>query len=149
MIERGHSVVFDRKGCSVYKDGAWHRRMGHLGVDNLKQLKTLVTGIDFESQTELPSCKGDVCGPMKVNSIGGAKYFLTFIDDKTRKTFVHFLQSKDQVFSKFEEFKALAENQTQGKRDPSSDDGPLHTATEWRCRTRKSNHRRAGKEHAP
>src|SRR4051794_26796782 len=49
---------------------------------------------------------------MKTESIGGTKYFLTFIDDKTRKIFVYSLQSKDQVFDKFEEFKALAENKT-------------------------------------
>lgn len=26
----------------------------------------------------------DVCGPMKVNSNGGNKYFITFIDDKKK-----------------------------------------------------------------
>lgn len=106
--------------------------MGHIGIENLKQLKGLVTGIDCsEAERELPLCKGcvygkqhrqtfesnsakrateilgivhtDVCGPMKTESIGGAKYFLTFIDDKTRKTFAYFLQSKDQVFARFEE----------------------------------------------
>src|SRR5215469_9456007 len=52
---------------------------------------------------------------MKQVSLGGAKYFLTFIDDKTRNTFVYFLKSKDEVLKYFQEFKALAENQT-GKR---------------------------------
>jgi len=28
----------------------------------------------------------DVCGPMNISSIGGNKYFLTFIDDFSRKT---------------------------------------------------------------
>ena len=27
----------------------------------------------------------DVCGPMPVRSLGGASYFITFIDDSTRK----------------------------------------------------------------
>jgi transposase InsO family protein len=57
----------------------------------------------------------DVCGPMKQESFGGARYFLTFIDDKTRKTFVYFLKSKNEVFKKFQEFKVFAENQI-GKR---------------------------------
>jgi hypothetical protein len=43
----------------------------------------------------------DVCGPMSEKSISGYRYFLTFIDDKTRKTFVYFLKGKDKVLSKF------------------------------------------------
>lgn len=42
----------------------------------------------------------DVCGPMKETSWGGARYFMTVIDDKTRKIFVYFLKSKDEVKSK-------------------------------------------------
>jgi transposase InsO family protein len=114
--------------------------MGHISIEGLTQLKGLVTSIDCDDKEhELPFCKGciygkqhrqpfekkdakratetlgiihtDVCGPMKTESISGAKYFLMFIDDKTRKTFVYFLRSKDQVFTKFEEFKALVENE--------------------------------------
>ena len=43
----------------------------------------------------------DVCGPMTEKSISGYRYFLTFIDDKTRKTFVYFLKGKDKILSKF------------------------------------------------
>ena len=57
----------------------------------------------------------DVCGPMSTNSIGGARYFVTFIDDNSRKTFVYFLKTKDQVFTKFKEFRSMIQNQT-GKR---------------------------------
>jgi len=49
---------------------------------------------------------------MQTPSWGGARYFLTFIDDKTRKTFIYFLKGKDEVFIKFQEFKELAETQT-------------------------------------
>jgi hypothetical protein len=37
---------------------------------------------------------------------------LTFTDDYSRKTFVYFLKSKDEVFDKFVEFKANVETQT-------------------------------------
>lgn len=50
-----------------------------------------------------------VCGPMQTPSWGGKRYFLTFIDDRSRKTFVFFLKGKDKVFEKFREFKKLAE----------------------------------------
>lgn len=35
----------------------------------------------------------EICGPMKTSSIGGARYFVSFIDDFSRKIFVYFLKS--------------------------------------------------------
>lgn len=49
---------------------------------------------------------------MKTQFIGGVKYFLIFIDDKTRKTFIYFLKAKDNIFNKFQDFKALVEKET-------------------------------------
>lgn len=46
------------------------------------------------------------------NSIGGAKYFVTFIDDHTRMIFIAFLKFKNQVPEAFRDFKAVVENQT-------------------------------------
>lgn len=54
----------------------------------------------------------DVCEPMSEASCRGFHYFLTLIDDKTRKSFIYFLKGKDEVLSKIEQFKALVENQT-------------------------------------
>ena len=48
---------------------------------------------------------------MPTTSIGGAKYFVTFIDDFTRYCFVYFMNSKAEVVEKFKEFKHLVENQ--------------------------------------
>ena len=39
----------------------------------------------------------NVCGMMKVTSWGGAKYFITFIDDYTRRTWVRFMKQKSEV----------------------------------------------------
>ena len=38
---------------------------------------------------------------MNVETIGGNKYFVTFIDDATRKLWIYLLKSKDQVFQYF------------------------------------------------
>ena len=57
----------------------------------------------------------DVCGPMKTLSMGGARYFLTFIDDFSRKVWVYVLKSKNEVFDKFVEWKTLVEKQTEHK----------------------------------
>ncbi|RDX81118.1 hypothetical protein CR513_38245, partial [Mucuna pruriens] len=39
----------------------------------------------------------DVCGPLKVKSFSGALYFVTFIDNCSRKLWVYALKSKDQA----------------------------------------------------
>jgi hypothetical protein len=52
----------------------------------------------------------DVCVPIPSTSPSGYVYYLSFIDDYYRKTWIYFLKSKDQVFGKFKEFKALIEN---------------------------------------
>jgi len=52
------------------------------------------------------------CGPFRTSSLGGSKFFLTFIDDKSRRIFVYFMKRNDEVFEKFVEFKKMAERQT-------------------------------------
>jgi hypothetical protein len=37
--------------------------------------------------------------------------YVSFMDDSSHKTQIYFLKTKDEVFSKFMEFKALVENQ--------------------------------------
>ena len=49
---------------------------------------------------------------MKDKSIGGALYFVTFIDDHSRKVWAFFLKSKDQVLDVFKEFHAKVERET-------------------------------------
>jgi hypothetical protein len=57
----------------------------------------------------------DVCGPMRVKSLGGSLYYVIFIDDYSRKTWLYILKKKDEVFNKFQEFKAEIENLTNKK----------------------------------
>ena len=56
----------------------------------------------------------DVCS-MSERFIGGALYFVTFIDDHSRKVWLHLLKSKDQVLDAFKEFHALVERETRRK----------------------------------
>ena len=48
-------------------------------------------------------------------SLGGCKYFLLFIDDFTRMTWVYFLKAKSEAFEKFKEFQNLVERETKEK----------------------------------
>ena len=41
--------------------------------------------------------------------------YVSFIDDYSRKAWTYFLKGKDEVFSKFKEFKALVENHIEKK----------------------------------
>ena len=53
-----------------------------------------------------------LCGPLRVVSFSGFKYFLTFIDDYSRHTWVYFLKLKSEVFDMFLAYKALVEKQS-------------------------------------
>uniref|UniRef100_A0A2N9J8U9 Integrase catalytic domain-containing protein n=1 Tax=Fagus sylvatica TaxID=28930 RepID=A0A2N9J8U9_FAGSY len=53
----------------------------------------------------------DVCGPIEVKSLGGNRYFVTFIDDASRKVWVYVLKTKDQVFQLFKKFHAMVERE--------------------------------------
>ena len=43
----------------------------------------------------------DVWGPALVKYVGNSFYYVTFIDDSTRKVWVYFLKNKSDVFSVF------------------------------------------------
>ena len=62
------------------------------------------------SSQPLELIHSDVCGPMSVNSVGGSRYFVTFIDDYSRFTTVYFMKHKSEVLEKFKEFVELVEN---------------------------------------
>ena len=49
---------------------------------------------------------------MQTISLGGAWYFLIFVDDKSRFIWVSFLRRKDNVFEYFKEFRIKFEKQT-------------------------------------
>lgn len=120
----------------------WHLKFGHLNEASLREIcrKKLVFGVEIEKNEKLPPCEvcvkgkqtqnpfpigdmkrttrlleivhSDVCGPMRTQSIGGAKYFVTFIDDKSRWSEIYFLKKKSDVFEAFQNFKSHAENHT-------------------------------------
>jgi hypothetical protein len=120
----------------------WHRRMAHLphgAAGALREVVTEVPQIIIEHQDVCRGCAlgkfakalfpnndsksagildlvhKDVCGPMPRKSLSGCEYYLTFIDDYSRNTWIYFLKSKSEVFTRFQEFRALVENQS-GKR---------------------------------
>ena len=132
----------------------WHQRFVHLNKHNLRLLRDhkLVTGMNFQpasegcahSKQKRASCpKGqatraskipvivhsDVCRPMQENSLGGNRYFVTFIDDKSRFTAVYFMKTKNKVLEKFKEYEAMVTNMTEKKiKNLRSDNGGEYTS---------------------
>jgi hypothetical protein len=117
----------------------WHRRLGHLNYNALPGLQKMVTGMPVFSFEHDSVCRGcalgkntkkpyplsnrksngildlihsDLCGPMTAPSMNGCIYYIIFIDDCSRKTWIYFLKTKDESFSRFQDFKNLVENQT-------------------------------------
>jgi transposase InsO family protein len=54
----------------------------------------------------------DVWGPSKVASLGGKHYFVSFVDDYSRRVWVHIMRHKDEVLDIFLKWKKLIETQT-------------------------------------
>ncbi|TPX53513.1 hypothetical protein PhCBS80983_g06270 [Powellomyces hirtus] len=54
----------------------------------------------------------DVCGPMRMITIGGARYFVLFIDNKSRALFPYLLTTKAETLPSFKIFAAAAATET-------------------------------------
>jgi transposase InsO family protein len=69
---------------------------------------------------------------MPLTSLSWYVYYVYFIDDYSRKTWVYFLKSKYEVLGKLKEFKALVENLSERKiKILSSDKGGEYTSNEF------------------
>ena len=58
----------------------------------------------------------DVWGPMEVDSLGGNKYFVTFIGDASQKIWVYLLHTKSQVFQYFHKFHVVVGRERERKK---------------------------------
>ena len=130
---------------SSEKLNLWHQRMAHLNPGQMKIMvsRDMVTGTDMPGTGKLDFCEAcaegkshrapfkpvgevqskkrlelvhsDVAGPMKTESFGGARYFVTFIDDYSRCVTVYPITHKSEVLDKFKEWEAVVTNQADCK----------------------------------
>jgi len=89
LTETCESCVLSKQSCSPFPQGT-SRRAEHV----------------------LELVHSDLCGPIKPNSNGGKRYFITFIDDLSRKTWVYFLQEESEALDVFKLFKVLVEKES-------------------------------------
>lgn len=67
------------------------------------------------STNKLQLVHSDLCGPMRLNSLGGARYFLILVDDYTRFTYVTFLKKKSDTLCEFKRFVTMIDTQGNGQ----------------------------------
>ncbi|WVZ05356.1 hypothetical protein V8G54_018702 [Vigna mungo] len=115
----------------------WHLRMGHISEKGLEELEKqdLLLGdklqkLDFcdhcvlgkshripfgrgKHSTERPFeyVHADLWGPARTLTHGGGAYFLSIIDDFSRRVWIYVLKNKSETFQKFKEWHTQIENQ--------------------------------------
>jgi hypothetical protein len=103
-------------------------RFRHLGYNDLIDLvkkQSFYEGCVIEKQTRRQFGKSkysttrplelihtDICGPITPDSFSENEYFITFIDDYSRKCWVYFLEKKSEAFETFKKFKIMVEKTT-------------------------------------
>nr|CAN70109.1 hypothetical protein VITISV_001696 [Vitis vinifera] len=117
----------------------WHRRLGHASFGYLKKLfpslfsKNDISGFRCDicelakshrasfplilnkSPSPFMVIHSDVWGPSKVPTLSGSRWFVTFIDDCTRMTWLCLMKTKDEVNLLFQNFHKMIETQYNAK----------------------------------
>ena len=126
---------------SEYTETLWHFRYGHLNFKSLCELnsKELVHGVPklnirkFICEIYVKSKKSrfpfvskapkrasatlqvihyDICDPFEVASLGGNKYFITFVDKFTRMIWLYTIKIKSEALDIFRKFKVFVEKES-------------------------------------
>ncbi|KAK9066710.1 hypothetical protein SSX86_014033 [Deinandra increscens subsp. villosa] len=116
----------------------WHRRLGHISDQGLVELNKqgvlgelngLNTGFcencvfGKAHRVQFPKGKhttkgileyvhADLWGPARTQTLGGGRYFLSIVDDYSRRVWVYVLRNKSDAYQRFKDWMALVENQT-------------------------------------
>ena len=131
MNEKGESSIY-----IVDSSILWHGRLGHVNYGSLKRMINLeclpksefgpnhkcqicveakMTKVPFknvEINTEpLGLIHIDICDIKFIQTKGGKKYFITFIDDSSRYCYVYLLRRKHEAVEVFKHYKLEVENQ--------------------------------------
>ena len=119
----------------------WHRRMGHLGIQNLRKLQKMSLGLDL-SHIKQVDCVCEACLKGRMHDIphrnslavnakpyevifsdvegpistgyDGSRYFVTFTDACTKESELYCLKYRSEVPGVFRQYKALKERPYEG-----------------------------------
>uniref|UniRef100_A0A803PS03 Retrovirus-related Pol polyprotein from transposon TNT 1-94 n=1 Tax=Cannabis sativa TaxID=3483 RepID=A0A803PS03_CANSA len=119
----------------------WHLRLGHVSERGLieldkqglfqgglngklglceecvygKSCRVKFATSQHTTKEKLAYIHSNLWGPSRIKTLGGASYFISIVDDFSRKVWVFLLKSKDEAFNAFVNWKRLIENQTKCK----------------------------------
>ena len=117
----------------------WHQRLGHPSSGYMKHLfpELFLHTSDFElkcdtcilakshrvtyplsmNKSDVPFAliHSDVWGPSPVSTMSGIRWFVIFVDDCTRMTWLYLLKHKDEVLDVFKSFRAMIQTQFSAK----------------------------------
>ncbi|KAL0410984.1 UNVERIFIED_CONTAM: Retrovirus-related Pol polyprotein from transposon RE2 [Sesamum latifolium] len=115
----------------------WHARLDHISKDRIKKLLDS-RSLEIDNLDHLPTCESrlkgkmtkkpfvgqsaitnslldlvytDTCGPLNTPARGEFSYFITFIDDHSRYSYVYLMRYKSEAFGRFKEYRLEVENQ--------------------------------------
>ena len=121
----------------------WHRQLGHISISGLQHLhnKNLVIGMSIEDSTKELECDAciqakqtraplpkmvshqdhlpgelthtDVWGPACVLSVNGYRYYISFVDDASRRVTLYYMKTKDEASEKVKHYLTYIESQGQ------------------------------------
>ncbi|KAL0416653.1 UNVERIFIED_CONTAM: Retrovirus-related Pol polyprotein from transposon TNT 1-94 [Sesamum latifolium] len=137
----GKRIGYSDQRRNVQDLSSRERRYGHLSYKGLRTLlnKEMVRGLpqlstsnvtcsdcingkqhrdpiskksNWRASQKLELIHADICGPITPISNNNKRYILLFIDDYSRKAWVHFLTEKSEAFNSFKCFKTIVEKET-------------------------------------
>ncbi|KAE8693764.1 putative galacturonosyltransferase-like 4 [Hibiscus syriacus] len=109
----GFSTTFSGLADADGKSNLWHQRLGHMSEKGMKTLLSKGKLSDLKN-VDVGLCEDCIFGKQKkvIFAKIGSLYYITFIDDSTRKVWVYFLKKKSEVFDTFRKWKDMVENET-------------------------------------
>ena len=102
----------ERKAVSGFPDIQENPEDICKGCAQGKNTKKTFPSSESKEKIILDIVHSNVCGPMSFILLSEYVYYVSFIDDFSCKTWIYFLKGRNEFFSKFKEYKALVENQT-------------------------------------
>ncbi|EOY17849.1 Copia-like retrotransposable element, putative [Theobroma cacao] len=147
LVDEDYMLVFKNNACTVYEpSGVYIMSVPMLNLPKLHGDSPICSSCQYGKLTRrsfpkaslnrakhrLELVHSDVAGPMSEPSLNGSKYFVIFIDDMSRMTWIYFIQHKSEVFSVFQKFKAKVENESGCRiKKLRTDNGGEYTSSEF------------------
>src|SRR5205085_209741 len=133
VVQSSERSSYGRERSENEAVNMWHVRLGHINETYLKKMveEGRIPGISPGTRIKISNCevcaKGkmtatpfnhsstrseelleiihmDVAGPMRTKSLNGARYFVVFVDDKSRMSEIRFLREKGEAYEEFVSF---------------------------------------------